>query len=217
MQRVTKFSINSKCNKQMNWTPLPNHENAMEVNDNGEIKIICYGFIRSIVLPEEEWKPLPGYDCDYDVSNLGRVRKKSADGSNIKILKQHGTGGDRVHLSVSLRLNGKNITKLVHHLVAQIWLPTKPAGLIILHGPRGRRDNRPGNLSYGTHQQNAGADRDRDGTLIKGENSCWAKLTEEDVIEIRKSTETCRALAKRYSVSAMVISKIKTRKTWKHI
>jgi hypothetical protein len=202
---------------KVNWIPLPNHENAIEVNNFGETRAICYGFIRLTFLSGEEWKPLLGYDYTYDVSNLGRVRKRCDRTNSIKILKQHGTGHDRIHLSVSLKLNGEKTTKLVHQLVAQVWLPPKPIGLIILHGPLGRRNNCPDNLSYGTYQQNAGADRERDGTLIKGEKSCWAKLTEKDVTEIRKSTKTCRALAQQYGVSAMVISKVKTRKIWKHV
>lgn len=201
----------------MHWDPLPNHEKAMEVNERGEIRIICHGFVRSATLPGEEWRPLLGYDCDYDVSNLGRVRMNYKGASRAKILKQWGTGRDQVHLSVNLKLDGKNAIKLVHHLVAQLWLPPKPAGLIILHGPRGRRDNCPDNLSYGTYQQNAGPDRERDGTIVKGEQSCWAKLTEKDVVEIRKSTEACSALAREYGVSVTTISKARTGKTWKHV
>lgn len=201
----------------MHWDPLPNHEKAMEVNERGEVRIICHGFVRSAALLGEEWKPLLGYDYDYDVSNLGRVRISYKDTDRIKILKQWETGKDRVHLSVNLKLDGKNAIKLVHHLVAQLWLPPKPAGLIILHGPRGRRDNCPDNLSYGTYQQNAGPDRERDGTIVKGEQSYWAKLTEKDVIEIRKSTKTCSALAREYGVSVTTISKARTGKTWKHV
>jgi hypothetical protein len=201
----------------MLWTSLPGYEGVMEVSEQGEIRVICYGFIRSTVVPKEKWKHLLGYDFDYEVSDLGRVRKRCKDTNTVKILRQHETGRDRVHLSVKLRLNKKNVTKLVHHLVAQVWLPPKPDGLIILHGPRGRRDNCPDNLSYGTYQQNAGADRERDGTLIRGEQSCWAKLTEKDVIEIRQSTETCRVLAQDYGVSPMVISKARRGKSWKHV
>jgi len=189
----------------------------MEVNEQGEIRITCYGFVRSVVLPGEEWRPLLGYDCDYDVSNLGRIRRNYKDKGYSRILKQWETGRDRVHFSVNLKLNGKPTIKLIHHLVAQVWLPPKPVGLIILHGPRGRKDNCPDNLSYGTHEQNAGPDRERDGTLIKGEQSCWAKLTEKDVIEIRKSTETCSVLARKYGVSNRTVSQARTGKTWKHV
>lgn len=209
--------VESNCNKQMNWTPVPSHENSMEVNEAGEVRIKCYGLIRLTVLPGEEWKPLRGYDRNYDVSNLGRVRTMLDRKSKIKIIKQYGTGRDRVHLSVNLRLNGKQVTRLVHHLVAQVWLPPNPSGLIILHGAGGRRDNRPGNLSYGTYKQNAGPDRERDGTLVRGEESCWAKLTEQDVVNIRNSNETCQTLAKRYGVCAMTISSARTRKSWKHV
>jgi hypothetical protein len=201
----------------MTWTPLPNYEKAMEVNEKGETRIICYGFVNIAFLPGEEWRSLNGYDRDYKVSNFGRVGEQLKRGNKLKVLKQYGTGLDRIHLSVNLRSNGKSAIKLVHHLVAQTWLPPKPIGQIILHGPRGRRDNCPDNLSYGTYKQNAGPDRERDGTLVKGEQSCWAKLTEKDVIEIRKSTETCRVLAEKYGVSSTVVSKARTGKTWKHV
>jgi hypothetical protein len=44
-----------------------------------------------------------------------------------------------------------------------------------------------------------------------------AKLTVEDVIQIRASTETGVAIAARFNVSPAIISEIRQRKTWKHI
>lgn len=43
------------------------------------------------------------------------------------------------------------------------------------------------------------------------------KLTVEQVLEIRASTETNVALGKKYGVTDAAISLIRTRQTWKHV
>lgn len=53
--------------------------------------------------------------------------------------------------------------------------------------------------------------------LPRGENTRSAKLTEEQVREILKSTETVRTLGKKFNVSHSAIGLIKKRKTWAHI
>lgn len=51
----------------------------------------------------------------------------------------------------------------------------------------------------------------------RGEDNGFVKLSEKEVIAIRASTETCVVLARRYAVSPMAISKVRTRSTWKHL
>jgi DNA invertase Pin-like site-specific DNA recombinase len=52
--------------------------------------------------------------------------------------------------------------------------------------------------------------------LVGVSHGC-AKLTEEQVFSIRASGETQYALADKYGVTQHTISRIKSRKTWKHI
>lgn len=53
--------------------------------------------------------------------------------------------------------------------------------------------------------------------MLRGELSPKAKLTTEQVIEIRSSNERQRVLAERYGVSIPLISAIQTRRLWKHV
>jgi GIY-YIG catalytic domain len=52
---------------------------------------------------------------------------------------------------------------------------------------------------------------------IKGENNVHAKLKEDDVRAIFKSSDTYRAIASRYGISVAVVVRIKKRETWKHV
>ena len=51
----------------------------------------------------------------------------------------------------------------------------------------------------------------------RGETNANHKLTSEQVIEIRKSTEKVGKLAKKLGVSHSVVSNIRNGKTWKHV
>lgn len=62
------------------------------------------------------------------------------------------------------------------------------------------------------HSQNV-----KDGSKSMGETNGAAKLTEEQVIQIRQSTRTLTELANKYSVSISALSMIKSRKRWKHL
>lgn len=51
----------------------------------------------------------------------------------------------------------------------------------------------------------------------KGEKHINAKLTKNDILEIRSSGKLGSELAKIYGVDKSTVSLIKRRKTWKHI
>ena len=80
----------------------------------------------------------------------------------------------------------------------------------------------PLHLVAGTHAQN-GQDRVEHGTSGKGEAHSQAKLTENDVREIRRryesgeSGETQTSLADEYKVSRGAIESVVRRITWKHV
>ena len=96
------------------------------------------------------------------------------------------------------------------------WNGPTPSGLMILHGEKGGLDNSVANLSFGTGSKNQGEDRRRDGTLPCGEKHGRAKLTEEQVREIRsRSGNSITALAKEYGVSQRSIYGIINGITWK--
>jgi len=64
---------------------------------------------------------------------------------------------------VGLSVDGVVRTRVVHQLVAEAFIGPCPAGQKVCHGPTGKLDNRPSNLSYGSHSDNH-LDKRRDGT-----------------------------------------------------
>lgn len=70
-------------------------------------------------LEGEEWKEVSGTNGFYLVSNLGRV--KSLQGYEAMILKPY--PNQRGYLRVDIIQEGTRISKLVHKLVANEWLP----------------------------------------------------------------------------------------------
>jgi hypothetical protein len=59
--------------------------------------------------------------------------------------------------------------------------------------------------------------RERISIAARGENSGQAKLTNQVVMYIFFSEAKKSALARKFSIDASVISRIKARKAWKHI
>lgn len=78
----------------------------------------------------------------------------------------------------------------------------------------------PSHLSWKTRKENA-SDMTLHGTLAYGEKSPVAKLTETDVLDIRRrslsETEFQKDIAREYGVKQSRVSMIKTGKTWRHL
>ena len=74
----------------------------------------------------------------------------------------------------------------------------------------------PRHLRWGDRFDNM-ADKVLDGTDSRGERSGKAKLTENQVLEIRADKRIHRIVAEEYGISSPTVSLIKTRKRWNHI
>lgn len=172
----------------------------------------------------ERWLPVPGYEGIYECSSLGRVwsiprpagPRKQIRGRYLKP-SRHGKSD---YMVVVLRKDNTPKQFLVHVLVLLTFHGPRPPGMIALHGPGGKKDNSAANLCWGTHAQNNGRDRVRDGTDFKGERHPAHKLTEKQVLEIRTlkvAGATFRELAATYRLSPKTVQKIVYRRTWRHI
>jgi hypothetical protein len=99
---------------------------------------------------------------------------------------------------------------------------TIPPGLYVCHNcPDG--DNpacvNPAHLFLGTHLQNE-RDKDAKGRRPKGEACVRAKLSEADVIEMRKARAAgalCGDLAVRYGIKRGTVGEICNHRSWTHI
>ena len=111
-----------------------------------------------------------------------------------------------------------------HRLVYELFIGSIPKDPINYHGTlvMHKCDNpscvNPDHLFLGTAADNA-HDRDMKGRTARQKGSIHggSKLTESQVIAIRKDPRIAKEISKDYGVSRQQITGIKLRKAWKHI
>jgi len=101
-----------------------------------------------LVTMQEIWKPIPGYEGRYEVSNLGRVRSFVRNYAGV-FLKP----GKASHGYYTVSLGSKN-SRTLHSLVAETFIGPRPAGQEVLHKDGSRTNNCVENLRYGTRSEN---------------------------------------------------------------
>lgn len=115
------------------------------------------------------------------------------------------------YLRVASYSGGCQTTEWVHQLVCEAFNGPRPEWAeLVRHRDGDPMNNHADNVTYGTHAENA-ADRIAHGRSGRGESRPRAKLTPNQVREIRESPPgvTQRELAKRYGVSDRHIRHIK--------
>lgn len=177
---------------------------------------------------QEIWKDVPGYEGQYQVSNIGRVR--SLDRIKPDGIFQHGIIR-KTHLDacgyelVALRKNNKTKHWSVHRLVATAFIPNPYNLPQVNHKDEIRNHNTVDNLEWCTieYNQRYGHRRQRSSESSIGEKNARAILNEKEVIEIRKTYIPgdkefgVSALSKKYGVKYVTITKIIGGKLWKHL
>jgi hypothetical protein len=107
-----------------------------------------------------------------------------------------------------------------HRIAYFLHYGKDPGDKLVCHKCDNRLCCNPRHLFLGTQKMNV-QDMWRKGRgcmlRLKGERSACSKLSESQVVAIRKSDALQRVLAKRYKVSLSLISAIKLRKRWTHI
>jgi len=97
---------------------------------------------------KEEWKPIPGYEGYYEVSNHGRVRGLKR-GRVLKSRVNHGG----YHL-VQLHKEGKKKHKRIHRLMLEAFVGPCPEGMECLHIDGDPANNRLDNLRWASPSDN---------------------------------------------------------------
>ena len=133
-------------------------------------------------------------------TQTGRIRKPSV-------------GGSRYHLIVASTPNG-HVGHYVHHMVAKTWIGPRPPGMHVSHINGDCTDNRCANLRYETPKDNMRRKAGH-GTQTTGESHGTAKLTVQDVVEIRQSPLSAKNLAAAYGVSTSQIYRVLSRENWR--
>ena len=177
----------------------------------------------------ESWRPYPGWEGWYEASDKGRARSVNRivvdrNGRRSrwrgKILAP-GLGGAG-YLVIRFYRPGEQVTKNMHEIVLETFVGPCPPGQQARHGPRGPLFNWwPEDLCWGTSAENNGADKERDGTLTRGERHGQVKLTEADVRQIRTryaiGDVSYSQLAVTYDVDWSTIRAVVKRRNWQWI
>ena len=175
-----------------------------------------------------EWRRIPEFE--YEISNDGQVR-------NLRglILKQRLT--THGYASVSLSKKGRHHSFTVHRLVVLVFLGPRPDGYQTNHKDAIKTNNRLSNLEYVTPEQNRhharrlGLYRGSSSTFIKGdlkirgEGANSAKLTNDQVLQIRRlyntGNYTVSGLSRMFGVARSTLRYAadpgNPRATWTHV
>lgn len=173
----------------------------------------------------EKWKGVRGFEKQYEVSSLGRVR---AVGYLYLLSTTPPPSRPKDYAAVSLRHNGKRERRTVHRMVADAFLPPKPSPAHeIRHLDGNRANNAASNLAWGTRKQNA-EDRARHGTTACGERhgmygvrtfghtNANASLTKEQADRIRElaGKMSQRKIAREVGTSQKTVWAVVNRKSY---
>lgn len=182
-------------------------------------------------LEGEEWRDVVGWEDLYSISNFGRLKTKEKylNSPNCKRgirfipekmirARVYNSG----HLRATLHRENKCVTKLVHRLVAEAFLPRIEGKNWVNHKDCNKLNNQVDNLEWCTPSENVQhAWANGRMPIIRGEDKINAKLTEEQVIEVRRVYAlggiSQDKLALLYSVKRGCIKSIVENKSWKYL
>ena len=156
---------------------------------------------------DEIWRDVAGYEGLYQVSNLGRI-KSFYNGERILKIRLSFWG----YLRTTLTCEHKPKSFFVHRLVAEAFIPNPESKREVNHINGIKSDNRVENLEW--HAFTAGLQ-----TMPRGEDSCRAKLTNEQALYIRENPDglTGRQLAEKFDVDPQTISNVQLGKKYKNV
>lgn len=107
------------------------------------------------MIEPETWRPIPGREGIYEVSDHGRVRslwRRTSGGQHEGLLR--GSITAEGYRRVELRRDGGRDPQYVHRLVLEAFVGPCPDGMEACHGPGGSLDNRVVNLRWDTSAEN---------------------------------------------------------------
>lgn len=160
---------------------------------------------------KEQWKEIPGFNGDYIISNIGRIKSLKR---KPRLLRPCITQ-DSYEL-IQLSINGKQKGKYIHRLVAKNFVSGYREGLEVNHKDGNTLNNIYTNLEWLSHKENIRHAWDSGNSKNYGESCSKSKLKRIDIIHIRKlvRAKTQREVAEMYNISQPHVSDIVNGKTW---
>ncbi len=171
---------------------------------------------------KERWRTIKDYP-DYKISNQGNVKRAKVSYKNKtpigKVLKPANNGNG--YLFVELFKYKKRELVYIHKLVAEAFIGKRPKKNQINHKDANKSNNCYKNLEYVTCSENMKHIFRLGLMSLPGEKNPLSKLTDKDVLKIRRLHSTGkyyhRELAEMFNVSRSNIGSIINKKRWTHI
>lgn len=176
----------------------------------------------------EEWRDIVGFEGFYQVSSIGRCRSldrtvKSRWGTPKPLKGRIRVPGVQRegYLMVLLNRDGKSFKRYVHRMVAEAFIKNPQSHPQINHIDGNKSNNAANNLEWTTGSENcrhaiaSGLYQNARGEAIGS-----AKLTEQDVIEIRRMVATGamhKEAAALFGIGRKAVTKIVNRQRWQHV
>lgn len=175
------------------------------------------------------WKTIVAYP-NYEMDEYGNVRRlnpgKSTRVGRLLTWHPNESGYARVDLTSGTPARGRKV--FVHKLVLETFGPPKPEWATETNHVDGDKwNNHISNLEWSTREKNmdhawsAGL-RSRFSEKMRGESNPDARLTDAQVLEIRRiaksaNFESFTSLGRLFGVSRITVSNIVNGRTWKHL
>lgn len=175
-----------------------------------------------------EWKDVPGFEGNYQVSTDGQVKSLERQVPNKhtgfmtiheKILKTKIRADAGGYLSVCLFKGGNRRYVDIQVLVLEAFVGPRPTGLQACHNDGNPTNNKLSNLRWDTPKANTG-DKEKHGTDAKGVRNPRTSLSEEDVKTIRRLAHQGKSydeIAIDFNLSYVSVSRIVNFRTFSNI
>lgn len=171
----------------------------------------------------EIWKDIKGFETQYQISSFGNIRSLDRyDNCNrfrngrllIKSKEKDG------YEYITLWKNSKSKSYFIHRLVAYAFLNLPlDNNFVVNHIDGNKQNNHYKNLEWLSVRDNV-IHALKNNLRKSGENHPWAKLTNDQVLEIPKLLElgyTQKKISKIYNVSYSCIKNICQKRKWKYL
>jgi len=171
-------------------------------------------------IEDELWKELTFTDKKYEISNYGRIRSFCYDKDSGRLVKP---GNIKGFHNVSLRVDGKKRSYLVHKLTAEYFIPRdNDEQTVVIHLDWNKQNNHVTNLQWVTRDESYRRMHQllQDTRKKSGKMVTSSKLRPEDVSVLKgllaKGVKQT-VIAKLFCISEMQVTRIKRNENWAEV